>query len=66
MQLTKRKFTTCEKNGAAQIADESDEATDRATRCGVSTQEGISMAGLRENWPAVQQRAREVGAELGE
>jgi hypothetical protein len=41
------KFTRCERNGAAQIADEYDEATDRATRYGVSTQEEISMAGLR-------------------
>jgi hypothetical protein len=39
-------------------------ATDCPTNCDVSTPEGIIMAWSRDDWPAVQQRAREINAKL--
>ena len=39
-------------------------ATDCPTNCDVSTPEGIIRAWSRDDWPAVQQRAREIDAKL--
>jgi hypothetical protein len=39
-------------------------ATDCPTNCDTSTPEGIIMAWSRDEWPAVQQRARDINAKL--